>query len=46
MLGMNTQFHPRFVRKYAKLSEEMMRAFRHYHKDVKERKFPSDAESY
>jgi 3-methyl-2-oxobutanoate hydroxymethyltransferase len=46
MLGMNTQFHPRFVRKYAKLSEEMTRAFKHYHKDVKERKFPTDAESY
>jgi 3-methyl-2-oxobutanoate hydroxymethyltransferase len=46
MLGMNTQFHPRFVRKYAKLSEEMTRAFKHYHKDVKERKFPSDSESY
>jgi 3-methyl-2-oxobutanoate hydroxymethyltransferase len=46
MLGINTQFHPRFVRKYAKLSDEMTRAFKHYHKDVKERKFPSDAESY
>jgi 3-methyl-2-oxobutanoate hydroxymethyltransferase len=46
MLGMNTQFHPRFVRKYAKLAEEMTKAFKHYRKDVKERKFPTDAESY
>lgn len=46
MLGMNTQFHPRFVRRYAKLSEEMVRAFKHYHQDVKARKFPGDAESY
>jgi 3-methyl-2-oxobutanoate hydroxymethyltransferase len=46
MLGMNTQFHPRFVRRYAKLSDEMTRAFKHYHKDVKERKFPGDGESY
>jgi 3-methyl-2-oxobutanoate hydroxymethyltransferase len=46
MLGMNTQFHPRFVRKYAKLSDEMTRAFKHYHKDVKDRRFPTDAESY
>src|SRR4051812_23909305 len=35
MLGMNTQFHPRFVRTYAKLSEEMTRAFMGYQKDVK-----------
>ena len=46
MLGMNTQFHPRFVRKYAKLSEEMVKAFTHYHHDVKGRKFPTEAESY
>jgi 3-methyl-2-oxobutanoate hydroxymethyltransferase len=46
MLGMNTQFHPRFVRKYAKLSEDMTKAFRHYRKDVKDRKFPTEAESY
>ena len=46
MLGMNTQFHPRFVRKYASLSDEMVKAFSHYHQDVKELKFPNDAESY
>jgi 3-methyl-2-oxobutanoate hydroxymethyltransferase len=46
MLGMNTQFHPRFVRKYAKLSEEMVKAFSHYHQDVKGRKFPTESESY
>jgi 3-methyl-2-oxobutanoate hydroxymethyltransferase len=46
MLGMNTQFHPRFVRRYAKLSDEMTRAFKHYHKDVKDGKFPTEEESY
>lgn len=46
MLGMNTQFHPRFVRKYASLAEDMVKAFSHYHQDVKELKFPTEAESY
>jgi 3-methyl-2-oxobutanoate hydroxymethyltransferase len=46
MLGMNTQFHPRFVRKYAALADDMVKAFSHYHQDVKELKFPNDSESY
>jgi 3-methyl-2-oxobutanoate hydroxymethyltransferase len=46
MLGMNTQFHPRFVRRYAKLADDMTKAFRHYRKDVKDRKFPTEGESY
>ncbi|MBA2480269.1 MAG: 3-methyl-2-oxobutanoate hydroxymethyltransferase, partial [Planctomycetes bacterium] len=46
MLGMNTQFHPRFVRRYAKLSEDMKKAFKRYRDDVKQLKFPTDAESY
>jgi 3-methyl-2-oxobutanoate hydroxymethyltransferase len=46
MLGMNTQFHPRFVRKYASLADEMVKAFSHYHHDVKEQKFPTESESY
>ncbi len=46
MLGLYTRFHPRFVRRYAQLGEEMMGAFRRYVGDVKGRAFPSDEESY
>jgi len=46
MLGMNEQFHPRFVRKYANLSEIMRTAFTSYIADVKSKKFPSKKESY
>ncbi len=46
MLGMNEQFHPRFVRKYANLSETMRTAFQSYISDVKASKFPSKKESY
>ena len=46
MLGMMEEFHPRFVRKYLNLSEEIKNAFRSYIKDIKEKKFPSQSESY
>lgn len=46
MLGMNEQFHPRFVRKYAKLTDTMRDAFKHYIRDVKGGEFPSKGESY
>lgn len=46
MLGMNEQFHPRFVRKYANLSQTMRTAFQSYISDVKSSKFPSKKESY
>lgn len=46
MLGMNEQFRPRFVRKYANLSEDMRTAFQSYISDVKSSKFPSKKESY
>jgi 3-methyl-2-oxobutanoate hydroxymethyltransferase len=46
MLGMNTQFHPRFVRRYAKLAEEMGRAFGSYRQDVRSGDFPGKNESY
>jgi len=46
MLGMNEQFHPRFVRTYAKLTETMRGAFQNYIKDVKTKSFPSKDESY
>jgi 3-methyl-2-oxobutanoate hydroxymethyltransferase len=46
MLGLYTRFHPRFVRRYAQIAEEMTSAFRHYVGDVKGKSFPSATESY
>jgi 3-methyl-2-oxobutanoate hydroxymethyltransferase len=46
MLGLTTQFSPRFVRKYAKLAEAMTDAFGGYREDVKARAFPTEGESY
>jgi len=46
MLGLYTQFHPRFVRRYAQLAEDMHSAFAHFVRDVKSREFPSKEESY
>ena len=46
MLGLYTRFHPRFVRRYAQIAEEMTSAFRHYVGDVKGKDFPSASESY
>jgi 3-methyl-2-oxobutanoate hydroxymethyltransferase len=46
MLGLYTTFHPRFVRHYAQMAEDMTSAFGHYVRDVKSREFPSAAESY
>ena len=46
MLGLFTRFHPRFVRRYANLSEEMERAFKEYVDDVRSSDFPNERESY
>lgn len=46
MLGLYTQFHPRFVRRYAQIADDMLEAFGHYVRDVKAHEFPSTAESY
>jgi 3-methyl-2-oxobutanoate hydroxymethyltransferase len=46
MLGLYTRFHPRFVRRYAQIAEEMTGAFKHYVGDVKAKGFPSTSESY
>lgn len=46
MLGLNTQFHPRFVRRYAHLAQEMTGAFSRYCEDVKSCGFPAVNESY
>lgn len=46
MLGINNEFQPRFLRKYANLYEQMMLAFQEYHKDVKSGDFPNQNEQY
>jgi 3-methyl-2-oxobutanoate hydroxymethyltransferase len=46
MLGLNTDFHPRFVRYYSTLAKEIDKAVKAYIKDVKKGTFPSDKESY
>jgi 3-methyl-2-oxobutanoate hydroxymethyltransferase len=46
MLGMNEEFHPRFVRLYARLADSIRDAARTYKADVKARTFPTEEESY
>ncbi len=46
MLGLYTRFHPRFVRRYAEIAQQMTEAFSNYVADVRNRDFPSDGESY
>lgn len=46
MLGMTTEFSPRFLRRYANLNEIMTQAFQQYIRDVKNGHFPSEKEQY
>jgi 3-methyl-2-oxobutanoate hydroxymethyltransferase len=46
MLGINKEFSPRFLRRYAQLHDVMTQAFRQYTADVKAGKFPASDESY
>lgn len=46
MLGVNQGFSPRFLRRYANLSEIMNKAFTKYITDVKDGSFPSESEQY
>jgi 3-methyl-2-oxobutanoate hydroxymethyltransferase len=46
MLGINKEFSPRFLRRYAQLHDVMTEAFRQYTADVKGGKFPGADESY
>ncbi len=46
MLGINTEFKPRFLRQYLNLYEQVTNAVEQYVKDVKTNSFPSDSESY
>ena len=45
-LGLTTDFHPRFVRRYADLASTITDAVRQYAADVRERHFPGAHESY
>ncbi len=46
MLGLNTDFSPRFVRRYANLDTTIQEAVQAYVGDVRGRRFPNPEESY
>src|SRR5438552_2570646 len=46
MLGINTEFKPRFLRQYLNIHEQATKAVRQYIKDVKAQDFPNEQEQY
>ena len=46
MLGINTEFKPRFLRQYLNLHEQVTGAVQQYIKDVKGKSFPNENEPY
>lgn len=46
MLGMNNEFNPRFLRRYANLSKTIHDSATNYINDVKSRQFPNKEEEY
>lgn len=46
MLGMFSDFTPKFVKKYANIGEMMTAAFRQYDEDVKSTAFPAEEHTY
>src|SRR5688572_17221760 len=46
MLGINTEFKPRFLRQYSNIHEQATKAVQQYIKDVKSRSFPNEDEKY
>lgn len=46
MLGINTEFRPRFLRQYLNLHEQITGAVQHYIRDVKSNDFPNEQEQY
>jgi 3-methyl-2-oxobutanoate hydroxymethyltransferase len=46
MLGINTDFSPRFLRRYNNLQEQMINSFLEYIDDVKSLDFPNEKEQY
>ena len=46
ILGLNDQFRPRFVKRYAELAEVVRGAFAEFAREVRERRFPADEHSF
>jgi 3-methyl-2-oxobutanoate hydroxymethyltransferase len=46
MLGINTEFKPRFLRTYLNLAEQVTQAVKEYISDVKNNEFPNENEQY
>lgn len=46
MIGLTMDFQPRFVRRYAKLYDDIKNAFKNYATDVRNSSFPNENESY
>lgn len=46
MLGINTEFKPRFLRQYLNLAEQINTAVQQYIKDIRDGSFPNEKEQY
>jgi 3-methyl-2-oxobutanoate hydroxymethyltransferase len=46
MLGINTEFKPRFLRQYLNMNQQVSKAVQQYITDVKSKSFPNAEESY
>src|SRR5215207_4734371 len=46
MLGINTEFKPRFLRQYLNLHEQITKAVQQYIADIRSNSFPNESESY
>ncbi len=46
LLGINTEFKPRFLRTYLNLHDQITGAVQHYISDVKSKDFPNESEQY
>ncbi|MEG0163477.1 MAG: 3-methyl-2-oxobutanoate hydroxymethyltransferase, partial [Mucinivorans sp.] len=46
MLGITSEFSPRFLRRYANMGEQMTQAITAYNTDVKSGDFPNESEQY
>lgn len=46
MLGINTEFKPRFLRQYMNIHEQAVHAVKQYISDVKKAEFPNEKEQY
>jgi len=46
LLGINTEFKPRFLRRYLDIHEQTTAAVKNYIHDVKSREFPNEQEQY